>query len=174
MQLLLAPFMWVAVAGFVASLLVHILALMGLASPFGSATWLLHVGIFVVWFPTVLIAQRLTRGAKQVDFWKATFRGCPGWAKAGAYVVGGYAMLNFVFFALQTSRYPRNEIPDIVEYRGFSGHWMAFYYVGAATLYSGTKRGSSSPRHCANGHEVSPFAKYCDVCGIRLQSQEQA
>src|SRR6266540_914652 len=64
MQAFLRPVMWLAVAGFFASLLVHLLALIGLPSPFGSATWLLHIGIFVVWLPTVLVAQRLGKGAK--------------------------------------------------------------------------------------------------------------
>lgn len=111
-------------------------------------------------------------GAKQADFWKATFRSCPAWIKKGAYIVGGYALLNFVFFAVQTTQYPKNAVPDLVEYRGFSGHWMVFYFVGAATLYSGARSGSLGPRRCANGHDVSPFAKYCDVCGTQVQSQE--
>jgi hypothetical protein len=172
MERLLLPIMWFAVGGFVASLIVHVLALIGVPSPFGSATWLLHIGIFIVWLPTVLVAQRLSRGAKHADFWKATFRNCPLWVKTGSYVVGGYAILNFALFALQATRYPTNDVPDLVAYRGFSGHWMAFYYVGAATLYSGAWRGSLRPRRCANGHEVSPFAKFCDVCGTPLQSQE--
>jgi hypothetical protein len=62
MEPLLLPIMWLAVAGFLASLIVHVLALIGLPSPFGPATWLLHVGIFIVWLPSVLVAQRLSPG----------------------------------------------------------------------------------------------------------------
>jgi hypothetical protein len=164
MQAFLRPVMWLAVAGFFASLLVHLRAVLGLPSPFGSATWLLHIGIFVVWLPTVLVAQRLGNGAKQVDLWKAVFRGCPAWVKSGAYVVGGYAMVNFVLFTFQTTAYPKNQMPELIEYRVFSGHWMVFYYIGAATLYSAIRLGLSQ-RHCPQGHEVSPFANYCDLCG---------
>lgn len=167
MQALLRPLMWLAVAGFCASLLVHSLALFGLPSPFGSATWLLHIGIFVIWLPTVLVAQRLAKGARQADLWKAVLRGCLPWVRTGVYVVGGYAMINFVLFIIQTTAYARNNVPDIIEYRGFSGHWMAFYYVGAATLHSATRLGLNE-RRCPRGHPASPFANYCDVCGTPL------
>lgn len=174
MRLLVAPLRLIAVAGFLASLIVHVLALTGLAGPFGSEIWLLHIGVVVVWFPTILIERRLTGGARQADFWKAPCRGCPGWVNAGVRVLGGYALLNFVIFVLQISRYPANEAPDVIMYRGLSGHWMFFYYIGAATLYSVTMHESPSPRHCANGHEVSLFATHCDVCGIQLRPQEEA
>jgi len=55
-----------------------------------------------------------------------------------------------------------------VNYRGFSGHWMVFYYVGAATLYSAARLGNLNEWQCPHGHEVSPFAKYCDVCGTQV------
>jgi len=168
MQALLRPLMLLEVAGFFASFLVHLLALLGLPSPFGGGTWLLHLGIFVVWFPTVLIAQRLGKGAKQADLWKAVLRGCPKWMRTGIYVVGGYAIVNFVFFMIQTTDYAKNEVPLLIEYRGFSGHWLIFYYASAATLYSATRIGSLGQRHCPHGHEVSPFANYCDLCGAPI------
>lgn len=160
--------MWLAVAGFSASLLVHVLALAGLASPLGSATWFLHIGIFVVWFPAVVVAQRLSKSARQADFWKATFRGCPVWMRSGAYVVFAYAFVNFFLFLAQASSYPKNKVPDLIEYRGFSGHWMVFYYMGAATLYSATRLANLGQRLCPHGHEVSPFAKYCEACGAQV------
>jgi hypothetical protein len=160
--------MWLAVAGFLASLLVHLFALVGLASPLGLATWLLHIGIFIVWIPTVLIAQRLSRNAKRTDFWKAILRGCPAWVQSGGYIVFAYALVNFVLFTAQLSAYSKNDVPIAVEYRGFSGHWMCFYYIGAATLYSAIRLGNVSQRYCPRGHEVSPFANYCDVCGAQV------
>ena len=83
------------------------------------------------------------------------------------YVVFGYAIVNFALFFIQTTTYARDKVPEIVEYRGFSGHWMAFYSVGAAALYSASRLGLSQ-RRCPRGHEVSPFANYCDVCGTQL------
>jgi len=157
--------MWLAVAGFCASLLVHVLSLLGLRSPLGSITWLLHIGVLAVWIPTVLVAQRLSKNAKRADLWRAVLRGCPAWMRTGVYVVAGYAMVNFGLFIVDTMSYSKNRVPEVLQYRGFSGHWMAFYYVAAATLYSAHTLGSSSQRRCGRGHEVSPFASYCDLCG---------
>jgi hypothetical protein len=52
------PFLWffvcLSAAGLLFSLWVHIGAVMGRTVP--PAFWVLHVGIFVVWFPAVLVA----------------------------------------------------------------------------------------------------------------------
>ena len=168
---MLRPLMWFAVAGFCASVVVHVLALVGVNSPLGSATWLLHIGIFVVWLPTVLVAQRLSKNVKQADLWKAVLRGCPRWVRTGVSVIVGYAIINFVLFLNQTTAYAKNKTPDVVEYRGFSGHWMAFYFIGAAVLYSASRLGFGA-RRCPRGHEVSPFANYCDHCGTPLSQSD--
>src|SRR4051794_15277912 len=102
--------MWVAIAGFAASFLVHVLALAGLPSPFGPATWGLHIGIFVVWLPTVLVVQRMAKNVKQADLWKAVLRGCPPWVRTGMYIVGGYAIFNFGLFLVQTTSYAKNKV----------------------------------------------------------------
>jgi hypothetical protein len=84
------------------------------------------------------------------------------------YIVGGYAIFNFVLFLAQTTGYPKNKVPELIEYRGFSGHWMVFYYVAAATLYSAVRLGDTTQRRCPRGHEVSPFSNYCESCGAQL------
>jgi hypothetical protein len=45
---------------------------------------------------------------------------------------------------------------------------MVFYYVAAATLYSATTIGDTTPPRCPQGHEVSPFAGYWEICGGKL------
>jgi hypothetical protein len=167
MASLLRPLTGLAIVGFVASLIVHLCSLAGQPNPFGAAAWGLHVGIFVVWFPTVLVARRLSTGARQADFWKATLRGCPAWVKTGGYLLVGYAVLNFVLFvATQPTR--SGSAHGIAELRGFSGHWMVFYYLGAATLYSASRLGPQLERRCPLGHEISPFANYCETCGAAI------
>ena len=130
----------------------------------GSPRWPFHRGL-----PTVLIVRRLAKNVRQADLWKAALRGCPPWVQPGMIFVGGYAVVNFVLFLAQTSHYPKNDVPLVVAYRGFSGHWMVFYYIGAATLYSAIQLGSAREHHCSRGHVVSPFAKYCEVCGDPLR-----
>ena len=156
------PFMWIAVVGLIASVIVHISSILGLPQPFGSAAWGLHVGIFLVWLPAIIVAQRLAKGAKQSDFWKAVLRGCPPWMRRGFYVLFAYAFINFF---LNIALGPDSESDNL---RLFSGHWMLFYYAGMAMLYSATRLGSLEPRTCPQGHEVSPFAKFCDECGSEL------
>jgi hypothetical protein len=45
---------------------------------------------------------------------------------------------------------------------------MIFYYMAAAILYSATRIASLGGPRCPNGHEASPFAKYCDRCGASI------
>jgi hypothetical protein len=165
---ILSPIMWVAVTGFLACVLVHVCTLAGVRGPFAPWIHYLGIGVFVVWLPTVLVAARLAKGAKQSESWKAVLRGCPAWVKSGVYAVSGYAVLNFVLFIVQIEPYQKADVPDVVSNRLISGHLMVFYYVGAATLYSAIRLGDFSQRRCSYGHDVSPFAKYCDVCGVEL------
>jgi hypothetical protein len=97
------PFMALAGVGFILSVAVHLRAIAGSSIPFGGAVWALHIGIFAVWLPTVLVAIRLTRGAKRKDFWKIALVGCPKWMRTALYVIFGYAILNFVLFIATTA-----------------------------------------------------------------------
>jgi hypothetical protein len=87
--------------------------------------------------------------------------------RAALVVLFAYALLNFFLFMSAPPHTTGVAPPSVL--RGFSGHWMIFYAVAFATFYS--------VRHapdilvtmrCANGHAVSPAAKFCDVCGAPL------
>ena len=162
MTALLYPVVGLALLGLVASAIVHLTTLLGMA-PLRYA-WVLHVGVFVVWLPAVVIAYKQTAEFRQKDFWKAALRGCPPWASRGLNVLFGYAMLNFVLFSLSEGKGEGDKA--IAEFRGFSGHWMAFYGAAAAILYSATKAEAlDRTRRCLQGHPVSPVARFCDQCG---------
>jgi hypothetical protein len=152
----------VAAGGFVVSAAVHLGAWAGLAPP--AIAWALHGGIFVVWLPTVLVAQTLTKDFKQREFWTAALRGAPPWVSTALKWLAGYAALNFLLFALQTTT---GEPSPAIEARMFSGHWLIFYGAGAATLYSAAqlRDHGERPRVCLNGHTVSLSAQYCEQCG---------
>jgi len=139
--------------------------------PGGKAVWALHIGIFVVWIPTVLLARRFTRGVNRKDFWKIALIGCPKWMRQALYVIFGYAILNFLyFFAMTVNRPPSrggDTPPEVV--RGFSGHWMVFYGAAFATLYSAYVVGYyGMQRKCPNGHVVPLTGKFCEECGAQL------
>lgn len=156
-----------AAAGLVLSIISHLAGLLGFTGPLGDYTWLLHVGIFVVWLPTVLVAKSLTKGSNQRDFWKVAFRGCPPWVKYAVYGFFGYAFVNFFLAFIvgtPTQSGPGPMPPDVV--RGFSGHWMVFYSAAAAVLYSADHvKDSDQPRRCVLGHPVDALARFCSQCG---------
>ena len=150
----------------------HLAALAGWAIPGGNLVWSLHVGIFVVWFPTVLVANRMARHAKRADFWKLALSGCPAWARYALYGLFGYAVLNFIF---GMSKLPghgggSNASNPGVEVRLFSGHWMVFYGAAFATLYSAINNSKLlKSRKCVRGHEVAPLDKFCPECGAVVE-----
>ena len=170
-RLILLPFIALSAIGFVLSVAAHLAAVTGSPIPFGKAVWALHIGIFVVWLPTVLVSIRLTRGARRKDFWKIALVGCPKWMRTALYVIFGYAILNFVLFiaTIPSHRQPPGDAPPQVV-RGFSGHWMVFYGAAFATLYSASVVGySGTDRKCSNGHSVAITAKFCEECGASLE-----
>jgi hypothetical protein len=162
----LSPFIWVFVwlsaIGLVLSVWVHIGALMGRGIP--SAFWVLHVGIFVVWFPSVLVAQRLAGNVNRKDLWKVILKGAPDWVRYMMYVLFAYEFVNFIISMGQSSSGGRHITTSAADWRGFSGMWMVFYSAALAILYSAAKTLDSSP-HCENGHLASPNALYCTRCG---------
>jgi Protein of unknown function (DUF3592) len=162
----LRPLIWVFVGlsavGLAFSVWVHIGALTGRRVP--SAFWVLHVGIFVVWFPAVLVAQRLVGNANRKDFWKVVLKGGPDWMRYMVYVLCAYEFVNFMFSMVQASSGGRHTTTSAADWRGFSGLWMVFYSAALAILYSAAKTMDSSPR-CTNGHLASPNSIYCTRCG---------
>jgi hypothetical protein len=161
------PFLWVFVLlsaiGLVVSLWVHIGAVMGRRVAPQSFFWMLHVGIFVVWFPTIFVAQRLVGSTSRRDFWKVVLKGSPDWMRYMVYGFFGYAIVNFLLFMMKAPSGSSGNPPAVV-WRGFSGHWMAFYSAALAILYSAAKIAEAGPR-CVNGHVAAPNAVYCTRCG---------
>src|SRR5262249_25867443 len=163
------PFIVAGALGLIASIVVHLSTVIGVPNPLGRAAWALHAGVFVVWFPAVLVGIRLSRDFKNKDLWRAALRGCPPWLTyaAGAFFV--YALINFALFMLTSVHGKPTESQEL---RGFSGHWMAFYAVGIAMLYSSTRAEEfDRSRRCYNGHVVSPLARFCEECGAPVRSQ---
>ena len=162
----LRPFIWVFVAlsaiGLVVSLWVHLGAIMGRSV--SSFFWILHVGIFVLWLPAVLVAQRLVGNVNRKDFWKVILKGSPDWMRYMVYAFFAYALVNFLLFMGKAPSGGSGVNPPASVWRGFSGHWMAFYSAALAVLYSAAHMADTAPR-CANGHLASPNAVYCARCG---------
>jgi len=144
------PFLWlfigIAVVGLVLSLWVHIGAVMGRRVAPEAYFWMLHVGIFVVWIPAVIVSRRLVANVNRQDFWKIVLKGCPDWMKYAVYGFFGYAIINFLMFMNKTPIGAGGTNPPATVWRGFSGHWMAFYSAALAVMYSATVTVDSSCR----------------------------
>src|SRR6185369_854875 len=98
MRLILLPCAVLAGIGFALSVAAHALAIAGQVPPGGDLVMGLHMGIFVVWLPTVLVMVRVTKGANRKDAWKIALSGAPSWMRYALYGLFGYAILNFVLF----------------------------------------------------------------------------
>jgi hypothetical protein len=165
----LQPFVWVFIGlsavGFVLSLWVHFGAVAGHRVAPEAFFWILHMGIFVVWLPAVIVAKRQVGNLNRKDFWKVVLKGSPDWMRYLFYGFFGYAVVNFMYFMFQapTGRTEGAETPAMV-WRGFSGHWMVFYLSAFAILYSAARQNAGS-RRCLNGHLVPASANFCSRCG---------
>jgi len=169
----LVPFLWplvgVSAVGLAVSLWVHLAALMGHRVVPGVLFFVLHASIFIVWFPAFFAAKGLVSKVRRKDFWKAALRGAPEWMR---YMVSGffwYAVLNFlyVYFVRKVANSDGRLNPSVDDWRGFSGHWMAFYSAALAILYSAARVSAGLPR-CPNGHLSSPNSRFCEQCGQRI------
>jgi hypothetical protein len=137
-------FLSLAAAGFVASLAVHLLAFAGFALPGARLVWALHLGIFAVWLPAVLVANRLTRENGGRFSWKLVLSGCPLWMVRALYILFAYTALNFVLLLIAVNSHPTpGGSPMTTVVRGYSGHCMMFYGAAFAILYSYSARGTS-------------------------------
>ena len=87
--------MLLAGLGFTLALCGLLLSLAGLQLLHGALDEPLLVGIFVVWFPTVLFGSVMVSGAKNSDFWKIVLSGCPAWMRRTFYVLVAFGMVNF-------------------------------------------------------------------------------
>ena|SRR5262245_11331876 len=179
MTILLAVLMLYAACGLVLSLAVHLLSFFG-APPGGHALFIaLHVGIFPLWLPVVLLGMRMTNGWRQRDIWKIVLAECPPWMKYMTYGFFIYAIINFVLFIIlgaattPTGRRVVGAAPTSVEWHGFSGHWMAFYAAGLAVVTAAYRRGLANLQPtCPNGHGVSLGDKFCPSCGAAITTSQ--
>ena len=56
-----------AAVGLVLSAVSHFAAVLGIRGPLGDYAWVLHIGVFIVWLPTVLVARN---GRHGLDQWR--------------------------------------------------------------------------------------------------------
>lgn len=174
LRFLVKPVLALSVFGLVASVLLHVTALLGYDLGLGASVFALHFGVFVVWFPVMLFAGKMVRGRRTSMWdvggfmsWKHMFSGCPAWMVHFLYVLFAYVMLNFFLF-MQTATHTMSGAADTSPQvlRGFSGHWLLFYYVAFAIAWSAMMKPELlGDAVCQKGHKALPGDKFCSECG---------
>jgi hypothetical protein len=154
------PVMVLSAVGVLLCLSFYFLGLTGIYPLPEKETPILFVGIFVVWFPTVILMNRLTQDFKQKDLWKAALRGCPAWMRNSLWVVIGFVFAMF-FLPVLFKKSPGNSPQMFVLFP------VTFYATSFCTMYSllHVEKHDAS-RRCLNGHPISPSAKFCEECGV--------
>lgn len=155
-----------ALWGFVMSLVVHGATYAGInLSERLPLVWGLHLLIFPLVIPMILLLR--ARGVEGRD-WKKFFDPMPKWVKYAVYVLGAYTIVNFLLFLylvrggypdIRDGKYVLHNHGKIIreltaeEYemhktyvvRGFSGHWLYFYFVsGVFYLFPARKKNSDT------------------------------
>jgi hypothetical protein len=84
-------FAFLSLIGLFLSLWVHIGALLGRNVPPEYLFWVLHVGIFAVFIPAALVAQKRVGSTTRKDFWKVVMKGSPDGLRYLLYFLFAYA-----------------------------------------------------------------------------------
>jgi len=169
----LAFLMVYAALGLAVSLYVHVSSFFA-PPPGGNALFFaLHVGIFPLWLPISFLANKMTGGSLfggRLRFsWKPLLARSPPILR---YLTSGffiYAIFNFALFFVRTMgepHLPHAAAPPDSVWRGFSGHWMAFYCAGLTIAATAFLNGVEPlGGRCPNGHAVGPEDRFCPRCG---------
>src|SRR6059036_3856763 len=100
----------IAAAGLLASVACHLMGWLHVEPPWGKSMLPLHAGIFVVWIPLVVFANRTMPrpGRGNLEHLLAEL---PRWARVATSALFIYALLNFAYFIFETRKYPKHEVP---------------------------------------------------------------
>ncbi|MEX8194358.1 hypothetical protein [Comamonas guangdongensis] len=172
MRFLLIPLMLVAGLGLLLCALAQLAAIAGLLPSLQShlsesvqtaAATILGGGIFAVWFPAVLLAQRINSGGRAKFSWKQVLAGCPPWMIYAVYGIFAYALVNFLLAIASRDTDMAKGV------RLFSGHAMVFYGAAFCIFFSSWRRPDLlRTRCCPAGHEVAHEDRFCPVCGLAV------
>jgi len=159
-----------AAIGLVVSLFVHLMSFEGVRLGGHALFYGLHAGSILLWVIIALVMRPSMGTSWTRETWKLVFAGAPRWMRWMTNGFLAYAVVNFAIFMIAghpTKPAAGSRLPPVEEWRGFSGHWMAFYSAGLAALTSAYRQGVS-PRKCPVGHVVGPGDDFCPVCGAQI------
>lgn len=156
-----------ALLGFVAALIVHLPTQFGydISKPVPMLFWALHGGAIMAWVLMSNSARNAFGKRLSPQEWLSVL---PDWATWGKQILGAYALVNFAVFtysayrgspAIRDGHYvlqqhghivrmlslPEYEAAQLAVMRGFSGHWLVFYFTPAVYFLFRKNRRSANP-----------------------------
>jgi hypothetical protein len=172
---------WISAIGLVLSLLVNVASMLDIEIPMSAMS--LHVGIFVVAFPSLLSLRRKLESrtsSSNVSSYRdamATAQSLVAeegarlsiWIKLclGTLFVYGFACAAVsMLVGLGRHGFGRHALtPELTleMFRTFSGGWIAFYSVFLALHWSAKQRDQMTLK-CPKGHLIEAPAKHCAIC----------
>lgn len=160
MKLIAYPVMILSACGVLMCVLLYSWSLGANNQIIKMAPAIIFPAMFLVWLPTVLLMNRLTREFKQKDLWKAALRGCPPWMRTSLWLVLGTVFLLTFARPFLSGSNPGASPSNFILFP------VCFYAVSFCVMYSLIHvEKFDSGRSCLNGHRISPLAKFCEECG---------
>lgn len=161
-RILLIPLISLAALGLVASLYIAIQSFMG--RKFGMQIFTLHVGVFVVFAPAVLLMIFVQRqGGSGKDIWKDLLSQFPGWTK---YLFYGLFAAAVIATTITGRAGVQNDSSGVL---GFAGVWAIFYGSSLLTYIAAYRMRVAVLHGCPRGHGVEHGSRRCGECGRPLR-----
>ena len=132
----------------------------------GKYTMKLFIGIPIVWLPTVLVFQLLTKDSNQKGSWKRCMRECPKWMKRMSSVFVIYAFISFgillfgMYHDIKSDGSDRG-LPNFISL-GVSGFCLVFYSTAMAMLF----RQGRYLRKKIRGIVLHVINESCNLCSL--------
>jgi hypothetical protein len=186
-----------ALLGFTLSLVVHVAALLGIdVAAKLPLVWALHLGVFVVFLPFAFLSRKVLGTKPSFAQIKEHF---PGWVVALGVVIMAYVAVNFLRFvvatqggspSIQDGKFVLQSHGKLIgeitaseytafkanEVRGFSGHWLVFYFVPFAYFIFCRKPETSPLPKPADDDagQAAPVTKHkaLDMLAMALQAHD--
>jgi len=137
-----------ALAGFILSLVIHILTVSQVYLVSNLLSMIMTTGILIIWLQSSKELKLLHTIAPDHNLWTYTFGLVPVWLKYGVYFFILYAIFNFIFSAeTEPGSGYFNFTVSQPKLRGLSGFWLAFYALGFAVGLAVKKSGLLQKTH---------------------------
>lgn len=159
----------------VLSIIVHTLSIIGpedILSDIDAFVWILHGGAILLFFPLMWCSHTMINRTQEKNFWAAVLKNCPFWLKKMANFFFLYAIINFILF-IKSGKVENDGSTPASVFKGFSGHWMAFYSIEVAVFYSYLKKRSVAVKSSFNGPSMSTEECFHEQYDLKLPHSQK-